>query len=121
MIDRGWAEGTCSRWSNAVVPLGCPGLDLGWGARWSFQLFPTTMGFSHQGVVSRCKVDSIEVALPRYPEGERFRIDLTADEVTRRRQLAAINVVRETKGRLGHLRQISMGEVQPGVWDEARD
>lgn len=75
--------------------------------------FPDDDGTSYQGVVSRSKVDSIQIALPRYPEGDRFRIDLTADEITRRRQLAAINVVKETKGRLGHLRKISLGEVEP--------
>jgi superfamily I DNA and/or RNA helicase len=79
--------------------------------------FPEDDGNSHQGVVSRCKRDSIEVALSRYPDGERFRVDLTADEVTRRRQMAAIHVVRESKGRLGHLRKISMGEVEPEFKD----
>lgn len=75
--------------------------------------YPDDQGDSVQGVVSRCPMDHIQVALPYYPDGERFRIDLTADEITRRRQLAAVNRVREARGRLGHLRRISMGEKEP--------
>lgn len=75
--------------------------------------YPDDQGESIQGVVSRCQMDHIQIALPYYPEGEKFRIDLTADEITRRRQLAAVNRVREAKGRLGHLRKISMGEKEP--------
>ena len=67
--------------------------------------FPDDRGESHQGVVSRCNADHIQVALPYFPEGDRFRVDLTADEITRRRQLAAVNTVHEAKGRLGQLRK----------------
>ena len=71
---------------------------------------------SHQtetGVVSRRTKDSIQVAVNRWPEADAFRIDLTADEVTRQRQLAAINEAREASGRLGQLRDILMGQHPP--------
>ncbi len=71
---------------------------------------------SHQtetGVVSRRTQDSIQVAVNRWPEADAFRIDLTADEVTRQRQLAAINEAREAGGRLGQLRDILMGQQPP--------
>ncbi len=68
---------------------------------------------SWTGVVSARRNDSIEVALDRWPEGKVFRIDLTADEVTRQRYLSAINTVRMSKGRLGQMREILMGERKP--------
>ena len=75
--------------------------------------YPDEDGNSHQGVVSAKKNNSIQVALTRYPEGKRFRVDLTADEVTRRRLLAAITLVKDSRGRLGHLRDIATGEAAP--------
>ena len=65
------------------------------------------------GVVSGRRHDSIEVALDRWPEGKTFRIDLTADEITRQRYLAAVDTVRVSKGRLGQMREILMGERKP--------
>ncbi len=62
------------------------------------------------GVVSGRRSDSIEVALDRWPEGTVFRVDLTADEVTRQRHLAAIDAVRNSRGRVGQLRDVLMGE-----------
>ena len=70
-------------------------------------------GESEQGVVSKRTQDSLEVALSRWPDGDNFRIDLTADEVTRQRQLAAIMLAKDSRGRLGKLREILMGEKQP--------
>jgi len=70
-------------------------------------------GESEQGVVSKRTQDSLEVALNRWPEGDNFRIDLTADEVTRQRQLAAITMAKDSRGRLGKLRDILMGEKEP--------
>jgi len=55
-------------------------------------------GESEQGVVSKRTQDSLEVALNRWPEGDNFRIDLTADEVTRQRQLAAITMAKDGWG-----------------------
>ena len=70
-------------------------------------------GESEQGVVSKRTQDSLEVALNRWPDGDNFRIDLTADEVTRQRQLAAITMAMESRGRLGKLRDILMDVAEP--------
>ena len=75
--------------------------------------FPDEDENSLQGVVSAKKNNSIQVAFTRYPEGNRFRIDLSADEVTRRRLLAAITLVKDSRGRLGHLRDIATDEATP--------
>ncbi len=76
--------------------------------------FPDDSAGSESGVVSRQTKDSIQIAMNRWPESERFRIDLTADEVTRRRQLAALGVAKDSRGRLGLLRSVLMGERKPG-------
>ena len=83
---------------------GAPVIVSGW---------PDDDGSAIQGVVSKRKQDSLEVALPYCPDGAQFRIDLTADEVTRQRQLSAINTVLNSRGRLGKLRDILMGLSQP--------
>lgn len=70
-------------------------------------------GVSETGVVSQKKSDSIQVALNRWPESEAFRIDLTADEITRQRQLAAIMAAKDSRGRLGYIRSVMMGEKKP--------
>lgn len=75
--------------------------------------FDDDSGASLTGVVSRRKNDSIEVALDRWPDGKTFRLDLTADEVTRQRYLSAIETVRMSKGRLGQMREILTGERKP--------
>ena len=75
--------------------------------------FGEDSGESLTGVVSGRRNDSIEVALDRWPEGKVFRVDLTADEVTRQRYLAAVDTVRISKGRLGQMREILMGERKP--------
>ena len=75
--------------------------------------FGDDTGESLTGVVSGRKNDSIEVAVDRWPDGKTFRIDLTADEVTRQRYLAAVDTVRVSKGRLGQMREILLGERKP--------
>ncbi len=75
--------------------------------------FPDSSHETISGVVSSRTSDSIRIAVDRWPESQRFRVDLTSDEVTRRRQLAAIQTVQKSRGRLGHLRQIMMGEKKP--------
>ncbi|MFT5299442.1 MAG: ATP-dependent RNA/DNA helicase IGHMBP2 [Mariniblastus sp.] len=80
-----------------------------------------TDGKAETGVVSRKKRDSLQVALNRWPDADAFRIDLTADEVTRQRQLSAIMVVKDSRGRLGHLRSVMMGEKQPGFSERELD
>ncbi len=78
-------------------------------------------GKSESGVVSRKKHDSIQVALDRWPNADRYRIDLSADEVTRQRQLAAIMTAKDARGRLGALRSVMMGEKIPCFSDRKFD
>ena len=51
------------------------------------------------GVVSRRRHHSIQVATDVWPEADWFRIDLSPDETTRRRQMAAMARTRVAKGR----------------------
>ncbi|MGI9473142.1 MAG: AAA domain-containing protein [Rubripirellula sp.] len=67
------------------------------------------------GVVSRRKQNSIQVASDVWPEGNRFRIDLSPDETTRRRQQAAMAKVRMASGRTGRLRDTLLGKREPRV------
>ena len=70
-------------------------------------------GESCSGVVSSRSKDGIQVAVDHWLDGESFRIDLAADEVTRQRQMAAITTAKDSRGRLGHLRDVMMGEKEP--------
>ncbi|QDU92820.1 AAA domain-containing protein [Lignipirellula cremea] len=70
-------------------------------------------GESQHGVVSARRGDSIEVSVDDWPEGDRFRIDLSADEVTRKRQEAALRVVEGATGRTGQLREVLLGNREP--------
>lgn len=65
------------------------------------------------GVVSRRTNHTIEVALEQWPAGNRFRIDLSPDETTRRRQRSAINAARRASGRTGKLRDMLLGLFEP--------
>ena len=80
-----------------------------------------------RGVVSRLRRASIEVALPQWPDDldddDTFRLDLASDEISRRRQEAAL---RQTDGaksaspqssRLAELRSILLGQAEP-LFDE---
>jgi superfamily I DNA and/or RNA helicase len=62
------------------------------------------------GVVSRRKHNLIQVATETWPEGSCYRIDLSPDETTRRRQLAAMARARLAKGRSGRLRDVLLGK-----------
>jgi superfamily I DNA and/or RNA helicase len=70
-------------------------------------------GNSRQGVVSARRRDSIEVSVDEWPEGDRFRLDLSADEITRKRQAAALRAVENARGRTGELREVLLGEREP--------
>ncbi|MDA7893911.1 AAA domain-containing protein, partial [bacterium] len=69
---------------------------------------PTDKGVA--GVVSRRKHHTIQVATDIWPEGKRYRIDLSADETTRRRQLAAMAKARLATGRTAKLRDALLGK-----------
>lgn len=70
-------------------------------------------GESSFGVVSRRNQQSVEVALEDWPAGDRFRLDLSADEVTRARQIMAMNAALVARGRFAQLRDVLLGERQP--------
>ncbi|TWU58919.1 RecBCD enzyme subunit RecD [Rubripirellula tenax] len=61
------------------------------------------------GVVSARKPYGIQVAVDVWPEGDRFRIDMSPDETTRRRQVAAMARARSASGRAKTLRDVLMG------------
>lgn len=65
------------------------------------------------GVVSKRNQQLIQVAVEDWPEGEKFRLDLSADEATRGRQISAMNTAQNARGRLLHLRDVLLGERQP--------
>jgi ATP-dependent RNA/DNA helicase IGHMBP2 len=65
------------------------------------------------GVVSRRTNHVIEVAMEQWPVGNRYRIDLSPDETTRRRQKSAINTARHATGRAGKLRDMLLGQLEP--------
>ena len=75
--------------------------------------YPADRDEGLHGVVSRKTESSLEVALGQFPDSACFRIDLTADEITRQRQLAAITTAKDSRGRLGHLRSVLMGDKEP--------
>ncbi len=68
---------------------------------------------SVQGVVSGRKVDSLEIAVDDWPEGDRFRLDLSPDEVTRKRQQAALDLAKNASGRLRQLRDLLLYDREP--------
>ncbi|RMF41258.1 MAG: AAA family ATPase, partial [Planctomycetota bacterium] len=65
------------------------------------------------GIVSRRTGREIQVVLEQWPEGSRFRIDMSPDETTRRRQLAALQAARRLSGQRGRLRDTLMGWIDP--------
>jgi len=104
---------------NETLPM--PWHRLRVGSPVVVSVFDSKSNGSDSGVVSYKRKDSIEIALGRRPDGDCFRIDLTADEITRQRQLAAITAVKDSRGRLGHLRSVLMGVRPPGFSDRELD
>lgn len=70
-------------------------------------------GDSVPGVVSARRSDSVEVAVDDWPAGERFRLDLSPDEITRKRQAAALDIAERAAGRLRQLRDLLLCEREP--------
>jgi superfamily I DNA and/or RNA helicase len=68
---------------------------------------------SLQGVVSARRNDTLEIAVDDWPSGDRFRLDLSPDEISRKRQSSALQVGANASGRLGQLRDILLGEREP--------
>jgi ATP-dependent RNA/DNA helicase IGHMBP2 len=65
------------------------------------------------GVVSARNYRSIQVAVDHWMSGDRFDLDLAGDEVSRNRERAALQVVSNARGRLGELRNIILGDLDP--------
>ena len=76
-------------------------------------LSPADDGRTLQGVVSARRIDCLEVALTHWPKGDRFRIDMIPDEVTRKRQEAAMELAETATGRLGQLRDLLLYDRAP--------
>lgn len=68
---------------------------------------------SRHGVVSARRSDSIEVSVDEWPDGDRFRLDLSPDQITRKRQVAALRAAKKATGRTGKLREVLLGEREP--------
>ena len=58
------------------------------------------------GIVSKKRHDRLQIAVDDWPDGNLFRIDLSPDEVTRRRQVAAMDLAQRATGRLATLRDL---------------
>lgn len=71
------------------------------------------------GIVCARNTGSIEVAFDEWPDGDRFRLDLSADEITRTRQLSAIGAIGNSRGRVAQLRDILLYE-QEAKFDEVK-
>ncbi len=72
-----------------------------------------TEGDCGYGIVCGKDVGSIEVAFDEWPEGERFRLDLSMDEITRNRQLTALNSIQNARARVAQLRDVLLGTREP--------
>ena len=67
----------------------------------------------YHGIVSARNRKVIQVAVNDWPDGDRFRLDLSPDEVTRKRQTSAMATALEARGRLGELRNVMLGIREP--------
>lgn len=76
-------------------------------------------GDASQGVVTAISRQSIQVAVNDYPDSERLRIDISPDEVTRKRMLNALKRAKDARGRTKELRDILLGERDLSFKDEA--
>ena len=72
-----------------------------------------TEGDCGYGIVCGRETGSMEVAFDEWPEGDRFRLDLSMDEITRSRQLTAMNAVQNAKSRVAQLRDMLLGQRDP--------
>jgi superfamily I DNA and/or RNA helicase len=71
-----------------------------------------------RGIVSRRDSESLDVALAESPDTEAdrptFRLDLSSDQISRQRQLAALQEAkRADRGRLAQLRDVLLGQRPP--------
>jgi len=67
----------------------------------------------HSGVISARNANSIQVAVDHWISGKNFDLDLASDEVSRNRERAALQTIASARGRLGELRQVILGDLDP--------
>ncbi len=78
--------------------LGLPWNRLRVGSPVVLSPYDDDAGENVQGVVCGRNRQSIQVAVQQWPDGDRFRLDMSPDEITRKRQQAALrDVVRSTR------------------------
>lgn len=65
------------------------------------------------GVVSHRGTHRIQIAINSWIDGELFRVDRSPDEITRKRQLLALNRAINATGRNAQLRGVMFGEREP--------
>lgn len=65
------------------------------------------------GIVSARNAQTIDVVFDDLPEGTFFRLELSADEVTRARLLAAMSAAQQARGRMSQWRDLLLGERLP--------
>jgi ATP-dependent RNA/DNA helicase IGHMBP2 len=70
-----------------------------------------------KGVVSARSQRTIQVAVNEWPSAKLLRLDLSPDEITRKRQLAALKLVEESRGRIAQLRRLVLCEKSPKFGD----
>ena len=75
-------------------------------------------GDACQGVVTAISRKSIQVAVNDYPGAERLRIDLSPDEITRKRMLNTLRRASDARGRTKAMRDILLGERELSFKDE---
>lgn len=69
------------------------------------------------GVVCARTQATIDVSIDQWPEGDIFRIDLSADEVTRQRQMSAMRTIEQSRGRVAALRDILLLDREATFWE----
>lgn len=65
------------------------------------------------GVVCARSSSSVEVVFDEWPEGKCFRLELSADEITRKRQQSAMLQALQGRGRLAQFRELLINDKEP--------
>ena len=68
---------------------------------------------SWPAIVSEREGRTVQLAIDLWPDGDIFRIDLAPDDVTRKRQLAAMAAAEQARGRVAELRSLFLGHRSP--------
>lgn len=73
----------------------------------------TTLEDVGHGIVSARSNASIEVVFDEWPEASLFRLELATDEITRSRQLAAMSMAEQSRGRVAQWRNLLIEQKLP--------